>query len=87
MAYINTVQSESIQVGDAITPPFATLEVWQSLDPTKPFAFQSYGINNLVGLTNQLGLYYRAGLELGTRHLRRRIWFRLTGSRGSPTAI
>jgi hypothetical protein len=65
MAYINTVQSESIQVGDAITPPFAALEVWQSLDPTKPFAFQSYGINNLVGLTNQLGLYYRTGLELG----------------------
>lgn len=65
MAYINTIQSESIQVGDALTPPISSLEVWQSLDVTKPFALQSYGINNLVGLTNQLGLYYREGLEIG----------------------
>jgi hypothetical protein len=65
MSYIDHLQSGSIQVGDALTPPLASLEVWQSLDATKPFAFQSLGINNLVGLTNQLGLYYREGLELG----------------------
>lgn len=65
MAYINTVQSESFQVGDALLPPTAALEVWQSLDPTKAFALQSFGVNNLTGMTNQLGLYYRAGLELG----------------------
>lgn len=65
MAYINTVQSESCQVGDALLPPTAAFEVWQSLDPTKAFALQSFGVNNLIGMTNQLGLYYRAGLELG----------------------
>lgn len=65
MAYINYIETEGIQAGLAATPPLGTFDVWQSLDPTKPFAFQSYGINNLVGLTNQLGLYYREGLELG----------------------
>jgi|688.fasta_scaffold260133_1 hypothetical protein len=57
MAYINTVETEGIQAGLAAAPPLATVDVWQSLDPTRPFALQTTGINNLNGLTNQIGVH------------------------------
>lgn len=65
MAYVNTVDTESIQAGLAAIPSIATVDLWPSLDPTKPFTLQTTGINNFTGITNQLGLYYRTGSELG----------------------
>ena len=41
----------------AAAPPLATVDIWQSIDPTKPFALQTTGINNLNGLTNQIGTH------------------------------
>lgn len=63
MSYINTVETEGIQAGLAGAPAFATVDVWQSLDPTKPFALQVTGINNFNALTNQIGLYNGIGLQ------------------------
>lgn len=63
MANINTIESESIQVGTAGAPPFAGVDLWPSLDPTVPFTLQSTGINNFPALTNQIGLYNGIGLQ------------------------
>ena len=63
MSYINTVETEGIQAGLAGAPALATVDVWQSLDPTKPFALQVTGINNFNALTNQIGLYNGIGLQ------------------------
>lgn len=65
MPYINTIECESIQTGVAPTPPTACAEFWNSLDPTKPFATQSFGINNNIGLTNQLGAQFNIGAFFG----------------------
>ena len=63
MPYMNVLESESIQVGAALAPPLATVDVWQSIDPTKPYAFQTTGINNLNGLTNQIGAINKFSLS------------------------
>lgn len=63
MSYINTVETEGIQAGLAPVPALATVDVWQSLDPTKPFALQTTGINNLNGATNQIGVHNAFGLS------------------------
>jgi hypothetical protein len=63
MSYINTVETEGIQAGLAPVPALATVDVWQSLDPTKPFALQTTGINNLNGATNQIGIHNAFGLS------------------------
>jgi len=65
MPYINTIECESIQTGVAPTPPTACAEFWNSVDPTKPFATQSFGINNNIGVTNQLGTQFNIGAFLG----------------------
>ncbi len=57
MAYVNTIETEGIQAGTAGAPLTATIEAWPSLDPTKPFSLQTFGINNLNGLTNQIGIH------------------------------
>ena len=63
MAYINSIDTEGLQAGLAAVPPLATVDIWQSLDPTKPFALQTTGINNLNGLTNQIGTHNAFGLS------------------------
>ena len=63
MAYINSIDAEGIQAGAALVPPLATVDIWQSIDPTKPFALQTTGINNLNGLTNQIGTHNAFGLS------------------------
>ena len=63
MAYINTIDAEGIQAGAALVPTLATVDVWQSIDPTKPFALQTTGINNFNGLTNQLGIINKFSLS------------------------
>jgi len=63
MAYINNIDAEGIQAGAAAAPPLATVDIWQSIDPTKPFALQTTGINNLNGLTNQIGTHNAFGLS------------------------
>ena len=63
MAYINSIGAEGIQAGAALVPPLATVDVWQSIDPTKPFALQTTGINNFNGLTNQLGIINKFSLS------------------------
>jgi hypothetical protein len=63
MAIINTIETEGVQAGLAAAPPLATVDIWQSLDPTRPFALQTTGINNLNGLTNQIGTHNAFGLS------------------------
>lgn len=63
MATINTIETESIQVGRALTPPISAVDVWPSLDPTAPFSLQNWGISNFQGLHNQLGLYNGVGAK------------------------
>lgn len=63
MAYINSIDTEGLQAGLALATPLATVDVWQSLDPTKPFALQTTGVNNLNGLTNQLGIINKFSLS------------------------
>ena len=63
MAFINTVETEGVQAGLAALPPLATVDIWQSLDPTRPFALQTTGINQLNGLTNQIGTHNAFGLS------------------------
>lgn len=65
MAFITSVETHSCVIGDCPSIPLAGMEIWPSMDPTKPFALQTIGINNFTGITNQLGLYYRTGSELG----------------------
>jgi hypothetical protein len=71
MAIINTIETEGLQAGLAAAPPLATVDIWQSLDPTRPFALQVTGINNFNALTNQLGLYNGVGIwsQLGLGNL------------------
>jgi hypothetical protein len=63
MANINTIQTESIQVGRAPVAAVAGVDLWPSLDPTVPFTLQANGINNFLALTNQIGLYNGIGLQ------------------------
>lgn len=63
MANFTSIESESIQVGTAPLPPIATLDVWQSLDPTIPFSVQNWGVSNFQGLHNQIGLYNGIGAK------------------------
>jgi hypothetical protein len=63
MSYINTVETEGIQAGLAPVPALATVDVWQSLDPTKPFALQTTGINQFNSITNQIGVHNAFGLS------------------------
>lgn len=63
MAHINTIETESIQVGLAGAPPIAGVDIWPSMDPTAPFSLQTFGINNHFALTNQIGLYNGIGLQ------------------------
>lgn len=63
MANINTIETESIQVGTAGLPAFAAVDVWPSLNPTVPFSMQNWGISNFQGLHNQIGLYNGIGVQ------------------------
>jgi hypothetical protein len=63
MANINTIETESIQVGRAPIGPIAAVDIWPSLDPTVPFSQQVNGINNFLAITNQIGLYNGIGLQ------------------------
>lgn len=63
MAYINTIETESIQTGVAPVAPIAAVDIWPSLDPSVPFSQQVNGINNFLAITNQVGLYNGIGLQ------------------------
>jgi hypothetical protein len=63
MSYINKIETESIQAGLAGAPPLATVDLWPCLDPTAPFTLQTFGINNHVAITNQLGSYFGIGAQ------------------------
>ena len=63
MSYINTVETEGIQAGLAPIAALATVDIWQSLDPTKPFALQTTGINQFNSITNQIGVHNAFGLS------------------------
>jgi hypothetical protein len=62
MANINTIETESIQVGLAAAPPIAAVDIWPSLNPQTPFSQQVNGINNFLALTNQIGLHNGIGM-------------------------
>lgn len=63
MARFNSIDVESVQAGFALAPSVATVDVWQSMDPSVPFSLQSTGINNFNALTNQIGLFNGIGLQ------------------------
>jgi hypothetical protein len=63
MAHINTIETESIQVGLAGAPPIAGVDLWPSLDPTVPFSLQTFGLNNHLAITNQIGIHNSIGLQ------------------------
>lgn len=71
MAYINTIETESIQTGVAPVAPIASVDIWPSLDPSVPFSQQVNGINNFLAITNQIGLYNGVGVwsQLGLGNL------------------
>lgn len=66
MASFQSIGAESIQVGTAATPPIATVDIWQSLDPTVPFSVQNWGISNFVGAHNQIGVHNGIGAHILT---------------------
>ena len=63
MARFNHIDVESVQSGFALAPSVATVDVWQSMDPSVPFSLQTTGINNFNALTNQIGLFNGIGLQ------------------------
>jgi hypothetical protein len=62
MSYINSIDTEGIQAGLAAAPPAATVDLWPSLDPTRPFTLQTTGVNNFLAVTNQIGANFNIGL-------------------------
>jgi hypothetical protein len=66
MATINTIETESVQVGRALAPPISAVDVWPSLDPTAPFSLQNWGISNFQGVHNQIGLHNGIGAHILT---------------------
>lgn len=62
MSYINSIDTEGIQAGLAAAPPTATVDLWPSLDPTRPFTLQTTGVNNFLAVTNQIGANFNIGL-------------------------
>lgn len=66
MAHINTLETESIQVGLAGAPPISSVDIWPSLDPTAPFSLQTFGINNHFAITNQIGIHNGIGAHILT---------------------
>jgi hypothetical protein len=66
MAHINKIETESIQVGLAGAPPIAGVDLWPSMDPTVPFTMQTFGLNNHLAITNQIGLHFGIGAHILT---------------------
>jgi hypothetical protein len=66
MSYIDHLESGSIQIGDAPVPPVSSLDIWPSLDPTKPFSAQNWGISNFIGSHNQIGVHNGIGAHILT---------------------
>lgn len=66
MSYIDHLESGSVQIGDAPVPPISTLDIWPSLDPTKPFSAQNWGVSNFVGAHNQIGVHNGIGAHIIT---------------------
>jgi hypothetical protein len=63
MAYITSVETQSIQCGEAVSPPIAGVELWPSIDPQAIFSAQNWGVSNFQGMHNQIGLYNGLGLQ------------------------
>jgi hypothetical protein len=63
MAYVTSVETQSIQCGEALSPPIAGVELWPSIDPQAIFSAQNWGVSNFVGMHNQVGLYNGLGLQ------------------------
>ena len=64
MSYIDQLQSGSVQIGDAPIPPVSSIDIWPSLDPTKPFSAQNWGVSNFVGAHQQIGVHQGVGAHL-----------------------
>ena len=64
MSYIDHLESGSVQIGDAPLPPVSSIDIWPSLDPTKPFSAQNWGISNFVGAHHQIGVHHGVGSHL-----------------------
>lgn len=63
MAYINTVESDGVQVGSSLAPPIASIEAWPSLDPQSIASFNNMGVHLGNGAQIQTGIYNGIGLQ------------------------
>lgn len=69
MAYITSVETQSVTVGECAIPPIASIEAWPSLDPQAIASFHNTGMHlgeglfNQLGLTNTLGLLNKIGIN------------------------
>lgn len=63
MAYITSVETQSVQVGTVLAPPIAAIEAWPSLDPQAMASFHNVGVHLGEGIQNQIGLYNGIGAQ------------------------
>lgn len=71
MAYITSVETQSVIVGECLIPPIAGIEAWPSIDPQAIASFHNVGVHLGEGIQNQIGLYNGIGnwSQLGLANL------------------
>jgi hypothetical protein len=65
MSNFTDIYTGGLHVGSGLVPSIASATFEQSLDPTRPFATHSLGINQFESITNQLGIHNQVGLYNG----------------------
>jgi hypothetical protein len=63
MANITSVETQSLQVGESLSPPIASAEFWPSLDPQGGVSIQNWGVSNFNGIHNGFGICNQFGLS------------------------
>lgn len=63
MSYVTSVETQSLQVGESLTPPIAAAEFWPSIGLQGGVTIQNWGIHNGYGLYNGFGLQSITGLS------------------------
>lgn len=63
MAYITSVETQSVVSGECLIPPIAGIEAWPSLDPQAIASFHNVGLHLGEGAQNQTGVLNSVGLQ------------------------
>lgn len=63
MSYVTSVETQSLQVGESLTPPIASAEFWPSIDPQGGVSMQNWGVSIFNGIHNGLGICNQLGLS------------------------